>query len=455
MADGIRTAVTATAPAGISRTGMERSRRAPLVRQLERTASLAPWLGFILMTALWLRATRPRPRGLSREEVGSPEIFDHKEPGRGRAAERPRHIPSRGWGDIAWRVYREVSADRLPVIAGGVTFHIMLALVPAVGVFISLYGLFADVSQVDRQVADLAAFVPPEVLGVIRPQMTRLASEAPDTLSTAFVVSLLLSLWTASLGMRVMVDALNVAYEEVERRNVLLRFALTYLLTFAALLFFVVVAAVMAAAPLALQWLGVGGLLIPLRWVVLFLIVASSFAIFYRFGPSRTRARWSWVRWGAVFAALIWMGGSLGYSWYVNTVARFDATYGSLGAVVGFLFWIWFSVMAVLLGAELNAEIEHQTAVDTTVGEPKPMGSRGAAVADSVGLAFVGFRRLWAARPRPLNLLRRAVSRRPGPAEGGRGATRRGRAPIARPRAESAGRFPARSAHDKNSRSPG
>jgi membrane protein len=295
------------------------------------------------------------------------------------------------------------------VIAGGVTFYIMLALIPAVGVFVSVYGLFADVSQVDGQLGELAAFVPPEVLAIIRPQMTRLASETPDTLSLAFLVSLLLSLWTASLGMRVMVEALNVAYEEVERRNVLLRFALTYLLTFAALVFFVVVTAVMAAVPLALEWLRIGGLLIPLRWVLLFAIVASSFAVFYRFGPSRTRPRWRWVHWGALFAAVIWMGGSLGYSWYVNTVARFDVTYGPLGALVGFLFWIWFSVMAVLLGAELNAEIEHQTAVDTTVGEPKPMGARGAAVADSVGLAFQGLHQLWRKRPRLSTLMRRVA----------------------------------------------
>jgi len=119
-------------------------------------------------------------------------------------------------------------------------------------------------------------------------------------------------------------------------------------------------------------------------------LAACAFAVVYRFGPSRERARWRWVRWGAALAAVAWIGGSLGFSWYVNHIAHYDATYGSLGAAVGFMMWIWFSVMVVLIGAELNAEIEHQTALDSTTGAPLPMGARGAVMADTVGQRFTG-----------------------------------------------------------------
>ena len=145
------------------------------------------------------------------------------------------------------------------------------------------------------------------------------------------------------------------------------------------------------ALPLVL--VGLPGLLIPLRWLLLLGLAAFAFAIIYRYGPSRRPARWRWITPGAVQSAIAWVLGSLGFSWYVNNVAHFQVTYGSLGAIIGFMTWIWFSVMVVLIGAELNAEIEHQTALDTTIGPERPMGHRGAVMADTVGLAFVGFRK--------------------------------------------------------------
>lgn len=380
----------------------------------------APWLGLAAMTALWAQAARRPPPGLSNPEIAAPEHFELTEPGRGRLAAWPFQIPWKGWKDIVWRVYRESGNDRIAFLAGGVTFYVLLALAPAVAVFVSLYGLFSDVGAVSKQLDQLATFVPHDVLVIVGDQMTRLATQRPAELSIAFALSVLLSLWTASLGIRVLVDALNVTYEEKERRPYLLRIITTYSFTFAALVFMAVVTAVLVAAPLVLNQIGAGELLIPLRWLVLYVLVAGAFAILYRYGPSRRWAQWRWVAVGAMLAAAVWMGGSLGYSWYVNNVARFQITYGSLGAVVGFLVWIWFSVMALLLGAEVNAEVEHQTALDTTIGEAKPMGHRGAVVADSVGLAFVGVRKgaviLWGTTRRQVgNLVRRGPREPPPP----------------------------------------
>jgi membrane protein len=197
--------------------------------------------------------------------------------------------------------------------------------------------------------------------------------------------------------MKALFDGLNIAYDEVEKRHYVGRTALTYAFTLAALAFLAVMSVILVAAPIYLRrwgWSGSSLWWIPLRWLVLFAVAAAGFAVVYRYGPCRATARWRWVTSGAVFAATLWLGGSLGFSWYLNNIAHFDVTYGSLGAVIGFMMWIWFSVMLVLIGAELNAEIEHQTACDSTTGPAMPLGERGAAMADTVGLAF-SVRRAW------------------------------------------------------------
>jgi membrane protein len=316
-----------------------------------------------------------------------------------------------GWRDVLWRTWLEVNADKLPSVAAGVTFYTLLAIFPAVGAFVSLYGLFADVGAVRGQLNDLAAFVPRDVLKLVGDQMMQLATRQDAGLSLALALSVLLSLWTANAGVAALFDGLNVAYDETEKRNFVLRRAVTYGFTAALVGFATVVTAVLVAAPIYLRRQGlIDSWLVPFRWVVLTALAACAFAVLYRFGPSRAHARWRWVRWGAAFAAAAWIGGSLGFSWYVNHVAHYDVTYGSLGAAVGFMMWIWFSVMVVLIGAELNAEIEHQTALDSTTGAPLPMGVRGAAMADTVGKPFKGVRKLWGDEWAKIGKLRRRVS---------------------------------------------
>ncbi len=352
---------------------------------------LVPWVALATLAMLWPRsAEKPRP-GLSVQAAAPPETFDAAEPGRGRLAPAPTRIPPKGWKDIAWRVVREVGADRLPSVAAGVTFFTLLALFPAIGVFVSLYGLFADVNAVREQLLELSTVLPAAAVSIIGDQMLMLAERPPASLSLAFLLSLLLSVWSANAGMKALFDGLNIAYDEDEKRNIVRLTVLTYLFTFCALIFLTLVAGLLVALPLAFKLLGLGeleGVWIPLRWLILFGVAAAGFSVVYRHAPCRAKARWRWVTAGGMFAAGFWLIGSLGFSWYVNNIAQHDATYGSLGAVVGFMMWIWFSVMVVLIGAELNAEIEHQTALDSTTGAEKPLGARGAVMADTVGLAF-------------------------------------------------------------------
>ena len=367
---------------------------------------VAPWLGLGVMTALWTRARRKPASGLSQPETATPEHFEATEPGRGRMAPAPSRIPLIGWRDVLWRTWMEVNQDKLPQVAGGITFYGLLAIFPAVGVFVSLYGLFADVGKVSQQLDDLAAFVPPQVLSLVGDQMVRLATQRHATLSVAFVISLLFSVWSANAGVQALFSGLNIAYDEVEKRSFLMRRALSYGFTLAALLFITAVTSVLVAVPLYLDRWGLDdSWLVPFRGVVILVLTAVAFAFIYRFGPSRQKARWRWVRWGAGAAALAWVGGSLGFSWYVNHFAHYDVTYGSLGALVGFMMWIWFSAMVVLIGAELNAEIEHQTALDSTTGVALPMGERGAEMADTVGVAFEGLHGLWNETGRKLGKL--------------------------------------------------
>ncbi len=352
-----------------------------------RPWGLLPWIGLATMVVLWPGRTPPPP-GMSEARVMSPDAFENREPGRGRKARFPHAIPPMGWRDILWRTFWEISRDRLPSTAGGVTFYMLLAIFPAIGAFVSLYGLVSDVGAVQKQLQELAGVFPSSVIQIVGDQMLRLAGQHPGRLSAAFVVSLLVSIWSANAGMKALFEGLNVAYDEVEKRPFFLRTAITYASTLGALLFLVVITGLLVAAPPALRALGMAGpdsWWVALRWCVVVAVTGTAFSLVYRYGPSRARAKWRWVTWGAALASIGWLGGSLAFSWYVNNVAHFDATYGPLGAVVGFMLWVWFSVMVLLIGAEFNAEIEHQTAMDSTRGPDKPMGARGAAMADTVG----------------------------------------------------------------------
>ncbi len=344
----------------------------------------APWLAAAAaVAALWPWRKKPVA---AKSRCVTPEQFDAAEPGRGRAARYPWQIPPRGWKDIAWRTYREFGRARLPALAGGVTFYLLLATFPAVAAFVSLYGLFSSVDTVERQLVQMSAVFPRDVVNLIGQQMLRLAAQKHGTLGAAFALSAGVSIWSANAGMKALFDGVNIAYNETEKRPYLQRTLITYAATFVAIIFLVSVAVVGVAAPVVFHDLGLRWA--PFRWIGIYLLAAGAFTLVYRFGPSRAPPKWRWVAGGGLFAALAWMGGSLSFSWYLNNFTHLGVTYGSLGAMIGFMLWVWFSVMVVLIGAELSAEIEHQTAQDTTTGRSLPVGARGAAMADSVGPAF-------------------------------------------------------------------
>jgi membrane protein len=346
-----------------------------------------PWATVFLAGVLWPRKAQgatPDPPGRSETFAGPVETLREREPGRGRGAHSPSQIPPRGWLDIAWRTVKEVVDDRLPAVAGGVTFYTLLAIFPGLGAFVSLYGLFADVNQAQAQFIGLVGIVPREFLGVIGDQMVRLAAAPPQKLGFAFGIALLLAIWSASSGVKALFNGLNVAYDEDEKRGFVGLSLLAVGATVSLIGFMTLLTVLLVAVPALTPGDSAFGAV--MRWLAALVLTTGLFSVLYRFGPSRAKPRWQWVSWGSGVAALLWMLGSLGFSAYVTNISNYDRTYGPLGAVIAFMVWIWFSVLVILVGAELNAEIEHQTAVDSTTGPPMPMGARGAAMADTVGL---------------------------------------------------------------------
>ena len=334
-------------------------------------------------------AARPFGEPRSSEEPREIELKRAHEDGRGRHATHPLQIPWRGWRDILWRTYAEMQSDRLLSIAGGVAFFILLAIFPAITALVSAYGLYFDASTITNNLSLLADIVPANVLSIVHEQAQRIAANSGRTLSLGIVVGILVSLWSAMSGVKAMIDALNVIYEQQEGRNFFKLSLVALVFTLGGFATFLLAIAGVIVLPLVLAPIGLGSAAGTLtrfgRWPVLLLVLLIGLAVLYRYGPYRRAARWQWVSVGSVFAAVTWIIASYLFSWYLASFANYNATYGSLGAVVGLMMWLWISTIVVLLGAELNAEIEHQTARDSTVGGEKPLGERGAVMADTVG----------------------------------------------------------------------
>lgn len=310
---------------------------------------------------------------------------------RGRGAETPSQIPARGWKDIAWRLYSEVNEDNISAIAAGVAFYALLAMVPALGALVSIYGLAADPGDIEEQVLALATVLPQEVLGIIREQLHRLVGEQPESLSWAAIGGIMLTLWSSTKGVGAMMHALNVAYDETEQRSFIWLTVMQFALTLGGIVVVLLSILLVVGVPAVVEALSLWGPLAWLvslgRWPLLFGLLMTAMALLYRYGPSRDKPQWRWVTWGSVFATIVWIIGSIGFSVYVSNFGSYDKTYGSLGAVVIMMLWFWLSSYIVLVGAELNAEMEHQTAKDTTEGPPQPLGTRRAHVADTIGKA--------------------------------------------------------------------
>ncbi len=311
------------------------------------------------------------------------------EHGRGRHADTPREIPAKGWKDIAVRLFGAISRDRLMLIAAGITFYLVLALFPGLATFVSLYGIFTDPASLSDHLSYIEGFVPASGMELIQAQLTELVTQDPASLSIGFLISFAIAFWSANNGMKAMFEGMNVAYNESEKRGFIRLTLISFLFTLGAMAMAVLLIAVIGIIPAVLALVNLGDsadLLVRVgRWVLMVGAVLMAISLIYRFGPSRENAAWRWVTWGSALATLVWLIASFGFSFYLQNFADYNATYGSLGAAVGFMMWIWISVLIVLIGAELNSEMEHQTARDTTTGRPRPMGERGAVVADRLG----------------------------------------------------------------------
>jgi membrane protein len=325
---------------------------------------------------------RSTTRGAS--SGGSP-----RDPGRGRAARKPSHIPARGWRDILWRVWSEMGKDNLSIVSAGIAFYAMLSLFPALAAALSLYGLIADPVTVERQLAELAGLLPEGARTIITDQLSAIARQPRSSLSFGAILGIAFALWSASAAIRTLMDALNVVYDEKERRSFVRFYATALGLTLGGIVWIIVAISLVAALPAALNLIGLpAGLetaLRYLRWPLLAIAVMAGLAALYRYGPSREQPQWRWVSWGAVVATLLWLVASAGFSYYVSNFGSYNETYGALGAVIVLLMWLYITAYIVLIGGELNAEMEHQTAEDTTDRGGAPLGARGAYVADTVG----------------------------------------------------------------------
>src|SRR4051794_4904999 len=306
----------------------------------------------------------------------------------GGTADKPSEVPARGWLQIARRGWGEAKADQVPLLAAGLAFYAFLAIFPALIACVLLYSLIADPSQIADQVSSLGEAVPGEVRDLITQQLTA-QSGAAGSLGWKTALTILVAFWSASGGVANLMTAVNIAYDEDETRNFLKKRGIPLALTIGAIIFVIIILALVAVVPALLQSAifqsgAVKFLLQVARWVLLAVFITVALAIVYRVAPDRDAPKVRWVSVGAAVATVLWLLASLGFSLYVSHFGSYDKTYGALAGIVVLLFWLWITSYAILLGAEINAESEQQTVADTTRGDPLPVGERQAVKADSI-----------------------------------------------------------------------
>jgi membrane protein len=306
----------------------------------------------------------------------------------GQQAESPSEIPRKGWFQVVKRAWKEAKSDQVPLLAAGVAFYSFLALFPAMIAAVMLYGLVRDPADVQRQVDELSAALPSDAASVLTTQLEAITSAPSSSLGLGLLVSLALALWSASGGVGNILSAINIAYDEEETRGFVKRKGLSLLLTIAAIGFVVVTISLVAVVPALLDNLVDAGPLRwgleALRWLGLVAAMSVALAVLYRVAPDRDDPEFRWVSVGAVVATVTWIAASVCFSLYVDNFGSYNKTYGALAGVVVLLLWLWLTMYVVLLGAEINAEAEQQTAKDTTVGPDEPLGQRGAVKADTM-----------------------------------------------------------------------
>jgi membrane protein len=334
-------------------------------------------------------------QGLGSAAGGGPSAGQETDPravandDRGRGADTPQEIPAKGWKDIAKRTLKEVKQDQVPLLAAGVAFYTLLALFPAIIAGVSIYGLVADPQTVRDQINRLAETLSPETAKLIGQQIQQVTSSAGGALGLATVIGILTALWSASSGMKALITGVNLAYDETEGRKFVKLRGLALVLTLGAMVLLAVALALIVGFPAVpdswptvLQWTAA-----ILRFVLLAVLLMAGLAALYRYAPDRDKPKWGWASPGSVVATVLWVLASVGFSFYVNAFGNYNKTYGALAGIIILMFWLYLTAFVVLVGAELNAEMELQTAKDTTAGPEQPLGEREAQAADHVAEA--------------------------------------------------------------------
>lgn len=307
---------------------------------------------------------------------------------RGHNAEKPGQIPMKGWKDIAIRVKDRLTKDHIPIISAGTAFYFFLAVFPAIAAALSIYGLVVEPAQVEQQMSQLANALPEKAHQMISNILEQQSVKSESSLGWSFVLSVLISLWSVNRGTKAVFEGVNITYNEKDERGFLKLTALTLLFTIGSIIVGFIAIAMVVAFPALIDKIGLPSTLETiiqlLRWPILVLIVISALAAVYKVAPYRKSPEFKWTSWGAIIATILWIAGSLLFTLYINNFDSFDATYGSFAAVIILMLWFFLSAFIILLGAEINSEMEHQTSRDTTTGEDKPMRQRGGYHADHV-----------------------------------------------------------------------
>ena len=316
------------------------------------------------------------------------EHVDDRHDSRGRHARSPTEIPKRGWLDIAMRVKNEVTKDNVSIIAAGLALYALLAVFPALGAAVSIYGLFASPEQIAQHMNSFSGVLPAQATQILQEQLQSLSGQE-QALSVGLVLGVLIALWSARKGMVALMAATNIAYDEDEERGFFKQILVSLVFTIGAVVGFLAVLLLTIAIPLALEMLPLGRaaevVILVARWVLLWGLAVLGMAVVYRFAPDRNEPQWKWLTWGSGIAATLWLIGSLLFALYARNTASYGETYGALGGVVVLLMWFFLTGYCIVLGAEINSEMERQTKEDTTQGPAKPMGQRDAYAADTVG----------------------------------------------------------------------
>jgi membrane protein len=310
---------------------------------------------------------RPVRTPLARDGIASRSlpISSNSSAGASHQAGSPWLLFRTDWSAVLWRVYQKINENRLLAVAAGVVFYGLLAIFPAITAFVSLYGLLADPSTIHERLSLATGVLPQGALNILSEQLTRLTSHRTSALSVGFIGGLLVALWSANAGAKAIMDSLNVAYGEAEKRSFVRLNLVALAFTLGSIVALMLALGAVVIAPIVLSQLGLSGASETLigfaRWPIVLGLVVLGLTMLYRYGPSLSDPQWTWLFPGNVVAALSWLILSALFSWYIGHFGNYDATYGSLGAAIGMMTWMWISMIVVLLGAELNAEIQRKT----------------------------------------------------------------------------------------------